>query len=92
VDASGSGSALVQVIFTSAALNTTHLQLHCSRFAEMLMQIVVWLIALLMPCSVIKCVGGIWREVVEKDCQARKLTKEIAVDHSRWRKLIKDVR
>ena len=33
-----------------------------------------------------------WREVVEKDCQARKLNKDDAVDHSRWRKLIKDVR
>jgi len=33
-----------------------------------------------------------WREVVEKDCQARKLNKEYAMDHSRWRKLtIKDV-
>ena len=33
-----------------------------------------------------------WREVVEKDCQARKLNKENATDCSRWRKLIKDVR
>ena len=32
-----------------------------------------------------------WREVVEKDCQARKLNKEDASDCSRWRKLIKDV-
>jgi len=32
-----------------------------------------------------------WREVVEKDCQACILNKEDAVDHSRWRKLIKDV-
>ena len=32
-----------------------------------------------------------WREVVEKDCQARKLNKEDAVDRSKWRKLIKDV-
>jgi len=31
-----------------------------------------------------------WREVVQKDCQARKLNREDAVDHSRWRKLIKD--
>jgi len=31
-----------------------------------------------------------WRKVVEKDCQARKLNKEDAVDRSRWRKL-KDV-
>ena len=28
---------------------------------------------------------------VEKDCQARKLNKEEAVNRSRWRKLIKDV-
>jgi len=33
-----------------------------------------------------------WREVVEMDCQARKLNKEDALDRSRWRKLIKDVR
>jgi len=26
-----------------------------------------------------------WREVVEKDCQARKLNKGDAVDHNRWR-------
>jgi len=32
-----------------------------------------------------------WREVVEKDCQSRKLNKEDAVDRSKWRKLIKDV-
>ena len=32
-----------------------------------------------------------WREVVEKDCQACKLNKEDAMNHSRWRKLIKDV-
>jgi len=31
-----------------------------------------------------------WREVVKKDCQAHKL--EDAMDHSKWRKLIKDVR
>jgi len=32
-----------------------------------------------------------WREVMEKDCEACKLNKEGAVDHSRWRKLIKNV-
>jgi len=32
-----------------------------------------------------------WREVVEKDCQARKLNKENNVDCSKWRKLTKDV-
>jgi len=32
-----------------------------------------------------------WTEVVEKDCQAHKLNKEDAMDHSRWTKLIKDV-
>jgi len=30
-----------------------------------------------------------WREVVQKDCQSRKLNREDAIDHSRWRKLIK---
>jgi len=33
-----------------------------------------------------------WREVVKEDCQARKLDKEDAMDRSKWRKLIKDVR
>jgi len=32
-----------------------------------------------------------WREVVVKDCQARKLNSDDAVDCGRWRKLIKDV-
>ena len=31
-----------------------------------------------------------WREVVREDCQARKLNKEDAMDHCKWRKLIKD--
>ena len=31
-----------------------------------------------------------WTEVVQKDCQAHKLNREIAVDHSRWRKLMDD--
>ena len=31
-----------------------------------------------------------WKEVVQKDCQARKLNTEDAVDPSRWRKLIRD--
>ena len=31
------------------------------------------------------------REVVEKECQARKLNKEDAIDRSSWRKLIKEV-
>jgi len=30
-----------------------------------------------------------WREVVQKDCQARKLNKEDAMDRGRWKKLIK---
>jgi len=30
------------------------------------------------------------REVVQKDCQARKFNREDAVDRSRWRKWIKD--
>jgi len=33
-----------------------------------------------------------WREVVEKDCQARKLNTEDAMDRSKWRNLIMDVR
>ena len=32
-----------------------------------------------------------WSEVVEKDCQARKLNKEDAMGCSRWRKLMKVV-
>jgi len=31
-----------------------------------------------------------WREIVEKDCQARKLIKEYVVDRYRWRKQIRD--
>jgi len=30
-----------------------------------------------------------WKEVVQKDCQARHLNKEDAVDRGRWKKLIK---
>jgi len=30
-----------------------------------------------------------WREVVQKDCQARSLNREDAMDRSRWEKLIK---
>ena len=33
-----------------------------------------------------------WREVVEEDSLARKLNTEDAIDHTKWRKLIKDVR
>jgi len=29
-----------------------------------------------------------WREIVEKDCQARKLNREDAIDVNRWRKQI----
>jgi len=32
---------------------------------------------------------GTWREVAQKDCQAHNLNKEDAVDHLRWKKLIK---
>jgi len=32
---------------------------------------------------------GMWRQVVQKDCQARNLNKEDAVDRTRWKKLIK---
>jgi len=31
-----------------------------------------------------------WREIVEKDCYARKLNSEDAMDHSRWRNQIRD--
>jgi len=31
------------------------------------------------------------REVVQEDCQARKLNKEDAMDRCKWRKVIKDV-
>jgi len=34
----------------------------------------------------------IWREVVREDCQLCKLNKEDAMDRSKWRKLITDVR
>jgi len=31
-----------------------------------------------------------WREIVEIDCQARKLNSEDAMDRNRWRKQIRD--
>jgi len=31
-----------------------------------------------------------WREIVEKDCQARGLNREDAMDRNRWRKQIRD--
>ena len=31
-----------------------------------------------------------WREIVEKDCQARKLYREDIMDRNRWRKQIRD--
>jgi len=31
-----------------------------------------------------------WREIVEKDCQARKLNRKDAMDHIRWMKQIRD--
>jgi len=30
-----------------------------------------------------------WTEVVQKDCQARNLNREDAMDRGRWKKLIK---
>jgi len=30
-----------------------------------------------------------WREIVQKDCQARNLNREDAMDHGKWKKLIK---
>jgi len=32
----------------------------------------------------------IWREIVEKDCQARKLNWEDVMDHIRWMKQIRE--
>jgi len=32
-----------------------------------------------------------WREIVQKDCQARKLNREGAMHHDRWRKQIRVV-
>jgi len=32
----------------------------------------------------------IWREIVDKDCQAHKLNREDAVDLNRWMKQIRD--
>jgi len=34
--------------------------------------------------------GRTWREIVEKDCQARRLNGEEAVDRGGWRKQIRD--
>jgi len=31
-----------------------------------------------------------WREIVEKDCQARGLNMKDAIDHNRWMKQIRD--
>jgi len=31
-----------------------------------------------------------WREVVQKDCQARNLNREDAMDRGKWKKLIKN--
>jgi len=31
-----------------------------------------------------------WTKIVEKDCQARKLNTEDAMDRNRWRKQIRD--
>jgi len=31
-----------------------------------------------------------WKEVVQKDCQARNLNKEDVMDRGRWKKLIKN--
>ena len=30
-----------------------------------------------------------WKQVIQKDCQARNLNREDAVDRGRWKKLIK---
>jgi len=31
-----------------------------------------------------------WREIVERDCQARGMNREDAMNRSRWRKQIRD--
>jgi len=31
-----------------------------------------------------------WRAIVEKDCQARKLNREDAMDHNRWTNQIRN--
>jgi len=31
-----------------------------------------------------------WREIVEKDCQARKLNREDVMDHKRWKQIRDD--
>jgi len=31
-----------------------------------------------------------WREIMQKDCHARKLNREDAKDRNRWRKQIRD--
>ena len=36
--------------------------------------------------------GRTWREVVQEDCQARKMNKVDAIDRCKWRKMIKDIR
>ena len=33
-----------------------------------------------------------WKQVVQEDCQARKLNKEDAMDRCKWRRVIKEVR
>jgi len=32
-----------------------------------------------------------WKEIIEKDCQARGLNREDAMDHSRWMKQIRAI-
>ena len=59
------------------------------RRVNFLVSVVLWTFLI-----IINFAGGrpkrTWREVVQKDCQARKLNREDAMDRSRWRKLIKD--
>ena len=38
----------------------------------------------------ILCQKKTWREIVEKDCQARKLNREDAMDRTKWMKQIRD--
>ena len=34
----------------------------------------------------------VWKKAVREDCRARKLNKEDAMDHCKWRKVIKEAR
>ena len=48
-----------------------------------------WLLAKILHSFLSMLWCWTWKEVVQKDCQARNLKKEDAVDRGRWKKLIK---